>query len=78
MKSYILFILLQSGNMHSMEFATYNDCVIAQSELQTMLDSSQVKSQCLNKGSVLADGLDKTKGAFGAWLKEQSDKYNNQ
>lgn len=78
MKSYILFILLQSGNMHSMEFATYNDCVTAQSELQTLLDASQGKSQCLNKGSALAEGFDKTKGAFGAWLKEQSDKYNNQ
>ena len=78
MKSYILFILLQSGYMHSMEFTSYNDCVTAQSEIQTMLDTHRGKSQCLDKGSVLADSYDKTKGAFGAWLKEQSDKYNKQ
>ncbi len=64
--------------MHSMEFATYEDCVEAQKQTNTMFTNEKDKSQCLPKGSVISDSFDKTKGAFGAWLKEQSEKYNNQ
>ncbi|WP_028486821.1 hypothetical protein [Thiomicrorhabdus chilensis] len=74
MKTYILFILLQSGNMHSMEFATYNDCATAQSQLQTVIEKQQGHAQCLLKGSVVSDSLDKTKQALADWLTQQSDK----